>query len=136
MADSPHSDTNTEGIRVQAAAQYLPGESKPEQAHYVYVYRIIISNEGTERAKLLTRHWVILDAHGDREDVQGPGVIGQCPDLAPGESFTYLSGCPLPTEWGTMEGTYTMEREDGDRFLAEVGRFFLVPSAPAIEQTI
>ena len=135
MADSPHSDTCTEGIRVQAAAQYLPRESDPDQAHYVYVYRIVISNEGTKRAKLLTRHWVILDSHGDREDVKGAGVIGQCPDLEPGESFAYVSGCPLPTEWGTMEGTYTMEREDGDRFLAEVGRFFLVPSAPPIELT-
>ncbi len=133
MQQSPRSDHETEGIRVQAAAQYLPGESDPDHQLYVYIYRIIISNEGAERAKLLTRHWVILDSKGNREDVKGPGVVGEFPDLAAGESFQYLSGCPLRTQWGTMEGSYIMERENGDRFSAEIGRFFLVPSAPAIQ---
>ncbi len=135
MDQTPHSDCETEGIRVQAAAQYLPQESSPDQNHYVYIYRIIISNEGSESAKLLTRHWIIRDGDGNRRDVKGPGVVGEFPDLAPGESFQYFSGCPLPTNWGTMEGTYTMERESGDRFSAAIGRFFLVPSAPPIQQT-
>lgn len=130
--NSPESDQTTEGIRVRAAAQYLPEESDPAQGRYVYIYRIIISNEGTESAKLLTRHWIILDADGNRHDVRGPGVVGEFPDLAPTESFQYFSGCPLETEWGTMEGTYTMERENGDRFSVVIGRFFLVPSAPAL----
>ena len=132
MEQSPESDLTTEGIRIQAAAQYLVEESDPETNRYVYIYRIIISNDGTERAKLLTRQWVILDADGNRHDVKGPGVVGEFPDLAPGESFQYFSSCPLETEWGTMEGTYIMERENGDRFSVTIGRFFLVPSAPAL----
>ncbi|MEM7200587.1 MAG: Co2+/Mg2+ efflux protein ApaG [Planctomycetota bacterium] len=131
-----HSDTVTEGIRVQAAAQYLPDESDPQADRFVYVYRIVIRNEGNRRAKLLTRHWIIRDADGHREDVKGPGVVGQFPDLAPGETFHYVSGCPLRTRWGTMEGTYTMERDDGDRFPAEIGRFFLAPTAPALERLV
>lgn len=134
MEQSPESDLTTEGIRVQAAAQYLPKESDPETSRYVYIYRVIISNDGGERAKLLTRHWIILDADGNRHDVKGPGVVGEFPDLAPDESFQYFSGCPLETEWGTMEGTYIMERENGDRFSVTIGRFFLVPSAPALRQ--
>jgi ApaG protein len=133
---TPHSDEVTEGIRVQAAAQYLPQESDPERQQYVYIYRIIISNEGSQRAKLLTRHWEIRDADGNRRDVKGPGVVGEFPDLAPGESFQYISGCPLTTAWGTMEGTYTMERQNGDRFMARIGRFFLIPTAPPIQQTV
>ena len=92
--NSPESDEITEGIRVQAAAQYLEDESDPTQGRYVYIYRIIITNEGAERAKLLTRHWIILDADGNRHDVRGPGVVGEFPDLAAGESFQYFSGCP------------------------------------------
>ncbi len=130
------SDTVTEGIRVRAAAQFLPAESDPDGRHFVYVYRIVISNEGQRRAKLLTRHWIIRDAEGNREDVKGPGVIGRFPDLAPGESFTYMSGCPLRTEWGTMEGTYTFEREDGDRFLARIGRFVLAPTGPPLRAAL
>ena len=136
MDGTPHSDLATEGIRIQAAAQFLPQESDPDRQQYVYIYRIIITNEGDSSAKLLTRHWVIRDADGHRKDVKGPGVVGEFPELAPGESFQYISGCPLSTAWGTMEGTYTMERDNGDRFMAEIGRFFLVPSAPPIQQTV
>ena len=98
----------------------------------MYAYRISMTNEGTERARLRSRHWVILDSENRREDVRGPGVVGEYPDLAPGESYSYVSYCPLPTTWGTMEGSYTFEREDGTRFPVGVGRFFLVPSAPPL----
>jgi ApaG protein len=130
-----NSDTLTEGIRVQAAAQYVSKESDPGQRRFVYVYRITLKNEGTRRAKLRSRHWIILDADNQREDVRGPGVVGEYPDLAPGESYEYKSRCPLRTKWGTMEGSYTFEREDGSTFLVEIGRFFLVPSAPKIGVT-
>ena len=133
---TPNSDTATDGIRIKASAQYLPDESDPDAPFYLFVYRIVIRNEGHLSAKLLSRHWIIRDASNERHDVEGPGVVGEFPDLAPGESFQYVSGCPLPTEWGTMEGSYTMEREDGDRFSAQIGRFFLVPSAPAIQQPV
>jgi ApaG protein len=129
MGRPASSDTVTEGIRVQAAAQYLEGESEPDQRQYLFAYRIRIRNEGTRRARLKSRHWIIVDADNHREDVRGPGVVGKTPLLAPGESFEYSSGCPLRTPWGTMEGSYTMERDDGSSFEAAVGRFFLVSSA-------
>lgn len=132
MADSPTSDTVTEGIRIRAAAQYLPQLSDPDTKQYQYKYRITISNEGQASARLRTRHWIILDANNNRWDVEGEGVVGETPDLAPGESFAYESACHLPTEWGTMEGTYEMERSDGTRFDAAIGRFFLTPANPPI----
>lgn len=136
MPRSPNSDSLTEGIRVQAAAQFLPGNSQPDAKEFLYVYKIRIENEGTERAKLRSRHWIILDANNQREDVKGPGVVGKYPDLAPGQSFEYTSSCPLRTRWGTMEGSYTFEREDGTTFQAEIARFFLVPTSPKIASTL
>jgi ApaG protein len=135
VAQTTESIETTEGIRIRAAAQYVPGESDPDRGHHVYIYRIVIANVGRERAKLLSRHWIIVDANGNRHEVKGPGVVGEFPDLAPGASYQYVSGCPLPTEWGTMEGSYVMERPNGDRFHARIGRFFLVPSAPAIRMS-
>jgi ApaG protein len=126
MPQSPDSDTVTEGIRVQAAARYLPEQSDPEHDRFTFAYRIVISNEGSKKAKLLSRHWLIIDSEGHREEVRGPGVVGEFPDLGPGERFEYTSGCPLATPWGTMEGTYQMEREDGSTLDAAIGRFFLV----------
>ena len=132
MANSPHSDSVTDGIRIQAAAQYLPQESDPGASRYVFAYKITMLNQGEAKARLLARHWIILDSEARREDVRGPGVVGEYPALAPGENYSYISYCPLKTPWGTMEGTYTFERDDGSRFQVRIGRFFLVPSAPPL----
>ncbi len=132
MTQSPNSDVITHGIRIQAAAQFLPDHSDPDKKEFVFVYRIVIFNEGEERAQLKTRHWIIVDADGIRRDVEGPGVVGEYPDLGSGESFEYLSNCPLPTSWGTMQGSYVFERPNGEEFSVAVGRFFLVPGAPSI----
>lgn len=127
QTQSPNSDTLTEGIRVLAAAQYLPQESDPESNKYFFVYKIRIVNESERRVRLLSRHWIILDANNRREDVVGDGVVGKHPNLGPGELFEYKSYCPLKTSWGTMEGSYSFTRESGETFQARIGRFFLVP---------
>ncbi len=125
---SPDSDTLTQGIRVVAAARYASSDSQPAASQYLYEYQVRITNVGRERARLRSRHWIILDANNQRAEVRGEGVVGKQPTLAPGESFEYASSCPLRTRWGTMEGEYTFERDDGSRFQVEIGRFFLVPS--------
>ncbi|MCA8965547.1 MAG: Co2+/Mg2+ efflux protein ApaG [Planctomycetes bacterium] len=132
MKTTPQSDTTTEGIRIQAIAEFVPHESEPGNRRFVFSYRITMTNVGEQPAKLLSRHWIIVDGEGRREDVRGRGVIGEYPRLLPGESYSYKSFCPLSTEWGTMEGNYTFEREDGGRFLARIGRFFLVPGSPRL----
>ncbi len=124
-----HSDVTTEGIRVRVGAQYLPDRSDPDASSYAFVYRVVITNEGDTPAKLLNRHWIIRDSQGEVEEVRGPGVVGEQPELAPGQSFDYVSGCPLRTSWGTMEGSFEMERPEGSRFRAVVGRFFLAETA-------
>lgn len=131
--ESGHSDTVTEGIRVQVAAQFIPGQSDPDRKQWAYAYRVVISNEGDEPATLVSRHWIIRDAQNDVEEVRGAGVVGENPDLAPGDSFEYMSGCPLSTEWGTMEGTYLMRRPSGSEFEARIGRFFLAPNTAPID---
>lgn len=129
MSNTPQSDTTTEGFRVHAAAQFLPQESEPEDRRYVFGYRITITNVGAPTARLVSRHWIIVDSEGRREEVRGRGVVGEHPKLATGESYSYVSYCPLKTTWGTMEGSYTFQRDDGSQFQAVIGRFFLVPTA-------
>ena len=136
MPHSLVSDTVTEGIRVHAIARFLRDQSDPSDSKYVFAYRITISNEGTKRARLLSRHWVIINGNGDREEVRGPGVVGKTPNLTPGDDFEYTSFCPLDTEWGTMEGTFRMQREDGTTFDAVVGRFFLAMNAPSVAEVV
>lgn len=124
----------TEGIRIRAAAQYLPDESDPSRPLHVFAYRIEMVNEGEETVRLESRHWVIVDANGERQEVRGPGVVGEFPELAPGQSYSYVSRCPLTTPWGTMEGSYRFRFGNGGVLRAKVSRFFLVPTAPPIER--
>lgn len=119
------SRAETNGVLVEVQSQYLEEQSHPGRRHFVFAYTITITNTGREVVQLQTRHWVITDGHGDVEEVKGPGVVGEQPVLSPGESFRYSSGAVLPTERGTMHGTYQMHRADGAQFDAEIAPFLL-----------
>ena len=119
------SDTVTEGIRVVVRPDFMPSQSSPAERRFLFSYSVTIRNEGTDRVRLATRFWRIVDADGEERVVEGPGVVGQHPELGPGDSFEYASFCPMLTAWGTMEGHLTFER-DGRPFEVAVGRFYLV----------
>jgi len=124
------SDTTTNGIRVQVSSQFLPDRSSPKEEQYVFAYHITITNVGTDTAQLISRHWIITNADGETEEVQGPGVVGEQPVLKPGEHFEYTSFCPLKTNVGTMHGSYTMVSPEGEAFQARISPFTLaVPYA-------
>jgi len=120
------SETVTDGIRVTVQPQYLREQSAPDQGKWVFAYHVSIRNEGSSPARLRRRHWVIVDADGESHEVEGEGVVGHTPKLAPGGHFQYASYCPLETVWGTMEGSFAFERDDGTEFPVRIGRFYLV----------
>ena len=122
---APSSEAVTNNVRVEVDSQYAPEHSQPFQNEWFFHYTVRISNEGEETVQLLTRHWIITDATGRTEEVTGPGVVGEQPVLAPGESFHYTSGCDLETPTGVMRGTYQMVDEDGGYFDAEIAPFAL-----------
>ncbi len=120
------SEATTQGVRVTVVPRFLPEDSDAERGVYVFRYAITIRNGGLSALQLMSRRWEIVDADGGRHVVTGEGVVGQQPTIAAGGVFTYSSFCPLPTRWGTMEGSYTMRREDDSVFDVEVARFYLV----------
>jgi ApaG protein len=115
----------TREIRVQVEPIYLDDQSEPDEAQYVWAYRVQIENEGTETVQLLTRYWHITDGMGRVQEVRGAGVIGEQPVLNPGESYEYTSGTPLPTPSGIMKGSYQMSTPSGEKFDIEVPAFSL-----------
>ena len=119
------SEATTRGVRVSVVSEYAPDRSRPAQQQWFFLYTITIANEGAQTVQLLSRHWIITDGSGHVEEVKGPGVVGQQPVLAPGETFTYTSGCPLGTAFGKMEGTYQMVTSNGDGFDVTIAPFTL-----------
>lgn len=112
-------------IQVAAKAFYLEEQSNPEQDRYVFAYTVVIQNQGSIAAKLLSRHWIITDANGKIEEVRGEGVVGEQPYLRPGEGFQYTSGAILETSVGSMHGSYQLLADDGMAFDAEIPAFVL-----------
>lgn len=156
MASKLGSDCITSGVRVQAVPEFLREQSDADAGRYLFAYRIRITNQSDLLVRLMRRHWTIVDADGDRREVEGDGVVGRQPTLEPGASFEYASYCPLATRWGTMEGTFTFCVLDGQgisidpeiiddgpsevaapplptHMRVRVGRFFLIAPEPNAE---
>ncbi len=112
-------------ITVTVRTQFLPDQSDTSSGPFVFAYFITIKNTGSVAAQLISRHWIITDAEGNRKEVKGLGVVGNQPLLKPGEEFQYQSGTPLDTPVGTMRGTYQMVAEDGTQFDAQIPEFVL-----------
>lgn len=125
----PHAAT-TDGVTVRVSASYLAEQSEPGRGRWFWAYHIRIENGSDAAVQLLTRHWVITDGRGARHSVEGEGVVGEQPMIAPGASYDYVSGCPLSTPTGAMQGSYRMIAADGRRFDVAIPRFGL--SAPAV----
>ncbi|WP_294255795.1 Co2+/Mg2+ efflux protein ApaG [Sphingomonas sp.] len=127
-------EATTRGVVVRVSVSYLPEQSEPHRGRWFWAYHIRIENEGPVAVQLLTRHWIITDGRGLRHTVEGEGVVGEQPMIAPGASFDYVSGCPLSTPTGSMQGSYHMIDEDGDAFDVTIPRFALIAPAVAGEQ--
>jgi ApaG protein len=97
----------TEGIRISVLPSYEANESNPAIGKFIYSYQVTIENLSNDTVKLLSRHWHIVDSIQVRREVNGEGVIGQQPELQPGDTFQYMSWCPLHSPIGKMYGTYT-----------------------------
>ena len=116
----------TEGIRITVNSAFRADRSDPEKGRWLFTYTVRIANEGEAAAQLVARHWIITDANGERQEVQGEGVVGHQPRLDPGEEFEYTSFCVLETPHGSMRGSYRMIRGDGSLFEALIAPFPLV----------
>jgi len=119
--------TSPDRYRVDVAVEstYLLDHSSPAAGRYVFAYTVTIRNAGTVPAQLLSRHWIITDSNGKVQEVQGDGVVGEQPRLAPGEEFRYTSAALINTPVGSMHGSYRMRADDGSEFDAPITPFGL-----------
>jgi ApaG protein len=121
-------------LTVRAAVSYLPEQSAPGQNRWFWSYHVRIENGGERTVQLLERYWKIVDGRGNVHEVRGQGVVGEMPVITAGDSYDYVSGCPLDTSAGAMSGHYVLVDEDGTRITAEIPEFALLsPVEPRIQ---
>lgn len=122
----------TFSIEVTVEPFYLEDRSEPDENRFVWGYRVTIANQSEETVQLLARYWHITDGLGRVEEVRGAGVVGEQPELSPGDSYQYMSGCPLSTPSGIMVGRYTMRNEHDQLFDIDIPAFSLDLPTPKI----
>lgn len=121
----------TQGIRVTVRPVFLRDQSHPTHGQYVFAYFVRVENVSAREAQLRSRRWRIHDSIGEDTEVEGEGVVGEQPTLAPGSVHEYQSFCVLKSASGYMEGYYSFVREDGTTFDATIPRFTLTADASA-----
>lgn len=115
----------TDHIKVSVQPAYLDDESHPEDNEYIWSYTVQVENMRSDSVQLISRYWNITDAHGRIQEVEGQGVIGEHPELEPGQAFQYTSGTKLNAPSGIMVGHYEMENDSGKRFSIDIPAFSL-----------
>jgi len=113
-------------LTVRVAVSFLPEQSAPEQDRWFWSYHIRIENDGDRTVQLMERYWRIVDGRGNVHEVRGQGVVGEMPVITPGDSFDYVSGCPLDTPAGSMQGHYIFIDDEGERITADIPEFVLL----------
>ena len=126
----PHA-AQTRDVTIRVSVSFLPEQSEPRKGRWFWAYHIRVENDGAQSVQLISRHWRITDGRGARHDVRGEGVVGEQPVIEPGDSYDYVSGCPLHTPTGAMEGSFHMVGADGSSFEAAIPRFPLIGPAVA-----
>ncbi len=121
----PQYEAVTDGVKIRVRPRFLHDESEPGRSHFMWAYTVEVENGSDRVWTIMRRHWQIVDAAGRLQAVDGDGVIGQTPTLAPGERFSYTSGAPLATPSGIMRGTYDLVGENGEEMVATIPAFSL-----------
>jgi ApaG protein len=121
----------TRDVTVRVSVSFMLDQSAPRLGKWFWTYHIRLENGGTRAVQLLSRRWIIADGRGARHEVRGDGVVGEQPVIEPGGTYDYVSGCPLPTPTGQMEGSYHMVGEDGGGFDVRIPRFPLIAPVTA-----
>ena len=116
----------TRDIAVRVAVSYLSEQSNPSLSRWFWSYHIRIDNGSDTSVQLVSPNWHIVAGLGTVHEIQGEGVVGETPLIAPGGSFDYVSGCPLDTPSGSMSGSYHMVDENGAAFEVAIPNFSLV----------
>lgn len=120
----------TDDIKVMIGVNFHEERSDIEHGRWFWIYHVRIVNQGLVPVRLMLRHWVIKDGLGATSHVSGEGVIGKQPWIAPGQHYDYVSGCPLSTHKGSMEGHYDMVTQDEDVLLVRIPKFNLYGPMP------
>ena len=114
---------SSQSVQIDIRVLHSPGHSNANSQFYVYF--VTFTNTGSQPVQLRRRHFVICDGNGETHEVDGEGVVGEQPLIAPGQKFEYHSGVPIQQPPGSMGGYYTFSDSHGQLFEVTLPEFAL-----------
>ncbi len=112
-------------VKVEIESQFLADESEPDAQEFVFAYHVRIVNDGDVGVRVMRRYWFIEDGSGRDTEVEGEGVVGQTPYIAPNDHYRYTSFARLEAPVGRMSGHYWVETDTGETVKIEIPPFTL-----------
>lgn len=106
------------------AVTFLPEADTPTDRPYAFRYDISIHNDGDEPVQIRGRKWVVIAQRGDKLVLEGDGVVGETPLIAPGGHFSYHSFHVVDGD-SDAEGAYYGVTSKGERFFTRIPRFHM-----------
>ena len=103
---------------------YMPHLEAPPERPYPFEYHITIHNHSSEIVTIKGRKWVVTDETGGRIVVEGDGVVGKFPCLAPGDKFSYHSYHVIASN-SVAEGSFIGTSSGGTPVLTRIPKFEL-----------
>lgn len=114
----------SQGIKISIETEYREDLSHPEKDFFFFSYSITMENQNDFEVQLISRYWQIFDSLDEMRVVEGPGVVGEQPEISPESKFSYVSGCDLKSEMGFMKGYYIFKNKlTGQYFKVQIPRF-------------
>lgn len=105
---------------------YDPTRPAPPDRPHPFVYHLSIHNASEDTVRIFGRKWIVKDTDGDTMVVEGDGVVGQFPNLSPGETFSYNSYHVIKAE-STATGSFFGTTPDGRRVCTRIPAFDMQP---------
>jgi ApaG protein len=107
---------------VDRVVHHREAQTPPDRPH-CFAYHITIHNDSDVTVTIKGRKWVVKNSRGEITAVEGDGVVGKCPCLEPGESFSYHSFHLNDTTTAVAEGSYIGIDEKGRKVLTRIPKF-------------
>lgn len=103
---------------------YMPNLDAPPERPHPFVYFLGIENRSPKAVVIRGRKWILKDKKGELFIVEGSGVVGQKPQIPPGEKFTYSSYHVIASDSEVSGAFFGMDAE-GQRIRVKIPPFQL-----------
>ena len=103
---------------------HYAGITLSEDRPHAFIYFITLTNRSKRTVTLLGRKGVLTSADSEVEVVEGDGIVGETPQLTPGESFSYNS-YHVTDGYRRVEGSFHGLDEDGRHIVVHIAPFEL-----------